>query len=43
MVIFVSLPNMAYELKCPQCKNMHQWKPSDAWVEQTEKLPLDAA
>jgi len=32
-IIFKSLPNLSYPLRCPRCKKLHQWTPKDAWVE----------
>jgi hypothetical protein len=37
-IVFKSLPNTAFQLRCPRCKKMHQWKPQDAWV---AKSPAD--
>jgi len=37
-IVFRSLPNISYSLRCPRCKKLHRWRPKDAWV---EKLKLD--
>jgi rRNA maturation endonuclease Nob1 len=31
-IVFGSLPNIAFQMRCPRCKKVHKWKPKDAWV-----------
>ena len=35
-VNFEDLPNLALPVVCPHCRQVHLWKPSDAWVWQGE-------
>ena len=35
-VVFRTLPNMPFELRCPRCKKLHRWRPKDAWVEKAQ-------
>jgi hypothetical protein len=31
-VVFKSLPPVAVPLRCPACRQIHKWKPRDAWI-----------
>jgi hypothetical protein len=31
-VVFETLPNVALPVKCPHCRQVHFWKPTEAWL-----------
>jgi hypothetical protein len=42
-IVFRSLPNISYSLRCPRCKKVHRWRPKDAWVEKQKSDEPQAA
>jgi hypothetical protein len=42
-LVFRSLPNISYQLRCPRCKKIHRWRPKDAWVEKLKGNEVQAA
>ena len=37
-IVFRSLPNIVFQMRCPLCKKVHRWKPRDAWVEKGKSV-----
>jgi hypothetical protein len=38
-IVFSSLPDTAFQLRCARCKKVHRWKPKDTWVDKTKTDP----
>jgi len=31
-IVFETLPSVTIPMRCPACRQIHEWKPLDAWV-----------
>jgi hypothetical protein len=36
-IVFKTLPNVPFPVKCPACGKTHRWKPKEAWVDGERK------